>query len=309
MAELIVRLSPPTGAYGWRSRNEHVWINGNECKWCGTCRQYVATTLFAVNNRTWDRCANRCKTCVNRSKQVKSANNRPLEARNRLCAACNVRIPDTCHVRQKFCSVKCQQFAFHHPGQRRVLNRHCKACNKLLPESAPYRQIFCSNSCRSWYKDTPYKGQILKRTGRVCANPCCNTSIDHKHLRAKYCSKSCLYKVRHQVYGAKNNWYRTQNRSKEAWSIARDWCRLVNRYNHCCAYCGKYVEKLQQDHVVPRIRGGRHTIGNLLPACSRCNSSKNSSLLIEWKYHDRKEVAIENPLYGSFMAPPPLRRS
>lgn len=62
----------------------------------------------------------------------------------------------------------------------------------------------------------------------------------------------------------------------------RDWNRLCARYRHRCAYCGKR-RPLERDHVVPLVRGGRHSIGNLLPACRPCNSSKHSKLLTEWR--------------------------
>lgn len=61
-----------------------------------------------------------------------------------------------------------------------------------------------------------------------------------------------------------------------------DWQRLCARHDHRCAYCGRQVP-LTQDHVVPLARGGRHAIGNLLPACTPCNSSKRDRLLVEWR--------------------------
>jgi 5-methylcytosine-specific restriction endonuclease McrA len=36
------------------------------------------------------------------------------------------------------------------------------------------------------------------------------------------------------------------------------------------------------DHVVPIARGGAHSIGNLMPLCGPCNTSKNDMLWIEW---------------------------
>jgi hypothetical protein len=61
----------------------------------------------------------------------------------------------------------------------------------------------------------------------------------------------------------------------------RDATRLLNRLQGRCAYCPRQADTF--DHVVPLIRGGRHTIGNLLPACRACNSSKHKWLLIEWR--------------------------
>jgi 5-methylcytosine-specific restriction endonuclease McrA len=35
--------------------------------------------------------------------------------------------------------------------------------------------------------------------------------------------------------------------------------------------------------VIPLSRGGHHSIGNVLPACERCNLLKNARLLIQFK--------------------------
>jgi hypothetical protein len=37
------------------------------------------------------------------------------------------------------------------------------------------------------------------------------------------------------------------------------------------------------DHVIPLAKGGRHTIGNVLPVCGYCNSTKHSLLLVVWR--------------------------
>jgi 5-methylcytosine-specific restriction protein A len=36
------------------------------------------------------------------------------------------------------------------------------------------------------------------------------------------------------------------------------------------------------DHIVPLIRGGKSTKGNLAPACKDCNNKKRYLLPIEW---------------------------
>jgi 5-methylcytosine-specific restriction endonuclease McrA len=62
--------------------------------------------------------------------------------------------------------------------------------------------------------------------------------------------------------------------------LKRDWMRLLARYGGRCAYCN--AKATEQDHVIPLSRGGRHTIGNVLPACLPCNRSKHDHLLVEW---------------------------
>lgn len=56
-----------------------------------------------------------------------------------------------------------------------------------------------------------------------------------------------------------------------------------------CTYCGS-EEDIQVDHVIPLARGGAHAIGNLVPACRKCNHSKNAKLLMEWRRDKSKGV-------------------
>jgi 5-methylcytosine-specific restriction endonuclease McrA len=51
-----------------------------------------------------------------------------------------------------------------------------------------------------------------------------------------------------------------------------------------CHYCGRSVppKELTMDHVVPLIRGGKSTKGNVAPACKECNSRKKYLLPVEW---------------------------
>ncbi len=52
-----------------------------------------------------------------------------------------------------------------------------------------------------------------------------------------------------------------------------------------CHYCGeKFPPKdLTMDHLMPIIRGGKSTKGNLVPACKKCNSEKKHRLPFESK--------------------------
>lgn len=64
-----------------------------------------------------------------------------------------------------------------------------------------------------------------------------------------------------------------------------EWDKLVRRLGNRCVYCRKTFDgDLTMDHVVPLTRQGRNTIGNVVPACRSCNSSKSDSFLIEWRH-------------------------
>jgi 5-methylcytosine-specific restriction protein A len=51
-----------------------------------------------------------------------------------------------------------------------------------------------------------------------------------------------------------------------------------------CYYCKKKVapKELTLDHIVPIIRGGKSTKGNIVPVCKECNNKKKYLLPIEW---------------------------
>jgi 5-methylcytosine-specific restriction endonuclease McrA len=49
-----------------------------------------------------------------------------------------------------------------------------------------------------------------------------------------------------------------------------------------CFYCGS-KGKVVIDHVIPVVRGGRHSIGNFVPACVGCNARKKDKYIMEWR--------------------------
>lgn len=66
------------------------------------------------------------------------------------------------------------------------------------------------------------------------------------------------------------------------------WQRQIGRRR--CHYCGRIVpsNELTMDHLVPLIRGGRSTRGNIVPACKDCNNRKKYLLPIEWEEYMNK---------------------
>lgn len=173
--------------------------------------------------------------------------------------------------------------------------------------------IYCSTACRAWRRQHP-DGEM-----RVMPSLCghCGSSMEHKRAGAIYCSRSCkslaagkrrdaaipgLNAVRYQrerdrrrayaiAYGQKRPEVGRAARAKRK-ALARsagvltvtgrDWKRLCARHDWRCFYCHE-PKPLTMDHVVPIIRGGRHSIGNLVPACVNCNSSKSRRFIMEWR--------------------------
>lgn len=65
---------------------------------------------------------------------------------------------------------------------------------------------------------------------------------------------------------------------------ASRWWQNLIAHNARCYYCQKALAKdeVTMDHVVPMLRGGRSTKGNVVMACKPCNNEKKDRLLMDW---------------------------
>ncbi|NLI80679.1 MAG: HNH endonuclease [Deltaproteobacteria bacterium] len=65
------------------------------------------------------------------------------------------------------------------------------------------------------------------------------------------------------------------------------WQRKISQ--GICHYCGRHVPpgELTMDHIVPLVRGGKSSRGNLAAACKDCNNRKKYLLPTEWNDYMR----------------------
>ena len=66
------------------------------------------------------------------------------------------------------------------------------------------------------------------------------------------------------------------------------------RSSGVCYFCGGrfHPGELTMEHIVPIVRGGKSTKGNVVPACKDCNNKKKYMLPVEWQeYLDRLKEA------------------
>lgn len=82
--------------------------------------------------------------------------------------------------------------------------------------------------------------------------------------------------------------YRKKQRAKigvtkynEAGLDPTTWQNILIDFNYECAYCG-CKEGLEQEHMIPVSRGGAYEVGNIVPACGRCNKSKGDKEVFSW---------------------------
>jgi 5-methylcytosine-specific restriction endonuclease McrA len=83
---------------------------------------------------------------------------------------------------------------------------------------------------------------------------------------------------------------------KKQRSKARDlrksqwWIRKCDK--GLCHYCNQPIppKDLTMDHLVPVIRGGKSTKGNLVTSCKDCNTKKKQMMPIEWDEYMRSNL-------------------
>src|SRR5258708_6573673 len=79
-----------------------------------------------------------------------------------------------------------------------------------------------------------------------------------------------------EIYNARRNARRRARLSVIGGRVtAKEWEAVKAKFKHRCAYCGKR-KKLTMDHRIPLVKGGAHSIENIVPACLSCNYAKNA---------------------------------
>jgi hypothetical protein len=72
----------------------------------------------------------------------------------------------------------------------------------------------------------------------------------------------------------------------------KQWKECKESFNSCCAYCGKPMKRLEQDHFIPLTKQGDYTKNNIIPACRHCNASKSNKYFEDW-YIKQEFYSIE----------------
>jgi 5-methylcytosine-specific restriction endonuclease McrA len=169
-----------------------------------------------------------------------------------------------------------------------VAERTCRQCGQSIPSERFSQAVYCSDACKWRHRDAArhprYRGP---RPCQWCGEQFTPREGERPHVT--YCSDYCRNK-RNAIDNAeqraigKANWRHSRRAQfAGAYITVKQWAELVDRHEGRCAYCGASPKVLTQDRTVPVIRGGAHSIDNIVPACQPCNSSKGDKLLDEWK--------------------------
>jgi 5-methylcytosine-specific restriction endonuclease McrA len=93
-------------------------------------------------------------------------------------------------------------------------------------------------------------------------------------------ANSAHWQAKHpEAVSANSANYRHRKRANGGNFSRAAWEHMKAIFGYCCAYCGRRMKRLTQDHVVPVSKGGWHFSGNIVPACQSCNSRKGTKIL------------------------------
>lgn len=162
------------------------------------------------------------------------------------------------------------------------MRKNCNRCTQSIPETKRADAMYCSDRCKKSIENKRYyKPSTRKPVASKCLT--CKQAIpDGKQATAIYCTRVCKLRANRKHHSNNRDGQKRSNNGYVPFTDA-EWVRMKNRFNHCCAYCGKKPKRLEKDHVVPLSRGGRHAIANIVPACRRCNQQKKDKFLVEWR--------------------------
>ena len=201
----------------------------------------------------------------------------------------------------KVCS-KCQQekdvSAFGKMSQSSDgLRPNCKECRKA--ESLAWyerNQEAIKARSKKWREDNPdrYKEQLAKWGAE-------NRDYKREQDRNWYRQNAEHAKAVRRQYAKDNsqNWrnQRARRRAQVGATVNKitkaEWLGLIEQYEKRCAYCEQPTEKPTMDHVVPLIKGGSHTVDNIVPACGPCNREKSDRSVVEFMATRQRRIQKE----------------
>lgn len=208
----------------------------------------------------------------------------------RHCGACRTRERACTDCGKVFRSMSLRCWACRAP------ERDCAECGRRFRG-----QRRCCSICIASERACDQCGETFRGKGRYC-QPClehdreCETCGKQFKGKSRNCN-ACIRKA-----GDADEWA-NRNRQSHNKRRARKYKAQIAgpvpaevyaaiRASGPCVYCGKSASTV--DHVVPLVRGGAEHEDNLVPACGgRCNQSKGTKFLTEWRHRDRVAHAVE----------------
>lgn len=153
------------------------------------------------------------------------------------------------------------------------LMKWCKSCEKLRKKTYYKENSESIKGVASTYRDNN-KEVIKKRKAQY-----------HKDNKEYYNDKSNeYYRMNKEQFIEYARRRRALKSSTSDGTVTKEFLStLLHTQNNLCFYCGSRLEDLESydihlDHYIPLSKGGVHSAGNVVWACSTCNHNKYNAL-------------------------------
>lgn len=184
----------------------------------------------------------------------------------------------------------------------RAVPRHCPYCSVVLPDSKQWK-ICGSAECKrargaeqartrraKWTETERLAARATEKRWREANPERVRRNNRQAYLRdpARYAELRDAWRAKNpdrhlQIMSLMQSRRRVAKRSGDSRVVTvAEWQKMLRRARGRCFYCAEKAP-LTQEHVIPLVRGGRHAIGNIVPACEYCNKSKGRLLVSEWR--------------------------
>lgn len=251
-----------------------------ETKVCKKCGQELPLTMFRKQR-------NKCKACEAEYCKQWAANNKEYIAN-----------------RKKQWNAENSEYLKEYKKEYRRNNKE-----QISEYNKQYREKHKENLAvigKQYYSE--HRDELLKRKKLYdIANKDKIREYDAKHNKIYYLQNKEQIKERAKQWRKDNpekkriNDHNRRAKAKQlpATLTEQQWQVIKDCFDNKCAYCGKEVEVLTQDHFIAISKGGEYTHNNIIPACSICNSSKHNADFFKWypkqeNYSLKREKAILN---------------
>lgn len=158
-------------------------------------------------------------------------------------------------------------------------SKACSKCKQILPLSNFGNDSQTKSGLRYRCKncENKYSRDYKKANKRKSLDSYHRWYLRNKEYKAHY--NKCYRESNRMVYRLADQRRRELLKVNSCIITDKEIIKLLSKP---CFYC-QDTGRITIDHIVPLSRGGRHSIGNLLPACVSCNSSKRQRFITEWK--------------------------
>lgn len=124
-------------------------------------------------------------------------------------------------------------------------------------------------SSRRWYRENTQVA-IDRAAAWVKANPERYAEHKRRYLKANpEVGQAHVQNRRAAVTGSRGTF------------TSQEWREVQAEFNYACAYCLATGVPLQQEHMQPLSKGGRHDRSNIVPSCAPCNLRKGAGTLLD----------------------------